>query len=236
MPVTVVMEGNFMGANMKGLRAVDKGRVMHLLDTLGMKQSDVLLLLVTGDKVFVQPIQRRQHDGVVSRGGRRMKRLVAALVILAAIIGAGIVEAVYVDGTFGELEERIAALESAIKDPGDDALDEVRSLTAWWENKRGKLELFTWSPDIARIFSRSCGNGRLSRMRRRQKRAEQMPVASHDGGESARPAGLQRRGHHLSAGECKVNKLHVSRGNINPPPSRGPHKLPHRKYFRRGPQ
>ena len=55
MPVTVVMEGNFMGANMKGLRAVDKGRVMHLLDTLGMKQSDVLLLLVTGDKVFVQP-------------------------------------------------------------------------------------------------------------------------------------------------------------------------------------
>ena len=55
MPVTVVMEGNFMGANMKGLRAVDKGRVMHLLDTLGMKQSDVLLLLVTGDKGFVQP-------------------------------------------------------------------------------------------------------------------------------------------------------------------------------------
>ena len=81
-----------------------------------------------------------------------MKRLVAALVILAAIIGAGIAEAVYVDGTFGELEERIATLETAIKDPGDDALDEVRSLTAWWENKRGKLELFTWSPDM-RAFS-----------------------------------------------------------------------------------
>ena len=31
-----------------------------------------------------------------------MKRLVAALVILAAIIGAGIAEAVYVDGIFGE--------------------------------------------------------------------------------------------------------------------------------------
>ena len=55
MPVTVVMEGSFMGANMKGLQTVDKERVMRLLDTLGMKQSDVLLLLVTGDKVFVQP-------------------------------------------------------------------------------------------------------------------------------------------------------------------------------------
>ena len=65
-----------------------------------------------------------------------MKRLVAALVILAAIIGAGIAEAVYVDGIFGELEERIAALESAIKNPSDAAVDEVGALTAWWENKR----------------------------------------------------------------------------------------------------
>lgn len=55
MPVTVVMEGCFMGANMKGLRGVDKERVLRLLDVLGMKQSDILLLLVTGRKVFVQP-------------------------------------------------------------------------------------------------------------------------------------------------------------------------------------
>ena len=55
MPVTVVMEGCFMGANLKGLRGVDKERVLRLLDVLGMKQSDILLLLVTGRKVFVQP-------------------------------------------------------------------------------------------------------------------------------------------------------------------------------------
>lgn len=55
MPVTVVMEGCFMGANLKGLRSVDKERVLRLLDVLGMKQSDILLLLVTGRKVFVQP-------------------------------------------------------------------------------------------------------------------------------------------------------------------------------------
>lgn len=55
MPVTVVMEGCFMGANLKGLRGVDKERVLRLLGVLGMKQSDILLLLVTGRKVFVQP-------------------------------------------------------------------------------------------------------------------------------------------------------------------------------------
>lgn len=55
MPVTVLMEGCFMGANLKGLRGVDKERVLRLLDALGMKQSDILLLLVTGRKVFVQP-------------------------------------------------------------------------------------------------------------------------------------------------------------------------------------
>lgn len=55
MPVTVVMEGCFMGANLNGLRGVDKERVLRLLDVLGMKQSDILLLLVTGRKVFVQP-------------------------------------------------------------------------------------------------------------------------------------------------------------------------------------
>ena len=55
MPVTIVMEGCFMGANLKGLRGVDKERVLRLLDVLGMKQSDILLLLVTGRKVFVQP-------------------------------------------------------------------------------------------------------------------------------------------------------------------------------------
>lgn len=57
MPVTVVMEGCFMGANMKGLQDVDKKRVMRLLDTLGMSQSDVLLLLVTGNRVFLQPYE-----------------------------------------------------------------------------------------------------------------------------------------------------------------------------------
>lgn len=81
-----------------------------------------------------------------------MKRFVIALVILALIITAGVLESVHVERTFGELDKRIAALEDAIKSPTDDALDEVKELSSWWEKRRAELELFTWSPDL-RAFS-----------------------------------------------------------------------------------
>lgn len=81
-----------------------------------------------------------------------MKRLVVAVAVLLAIIAAGAVEAVYVDKVFDELAGRVSLLESAIKDPEDDAIGEVRSLTEWWEKRRHILELFTYSPDM-RAFS-----------------------------------------------------------------------------------
>ena len=81
-----------------------------------------------------------------------MKRLAVAVAVLLAIIAAGAVEAVYVDKVFDELAGRISLLESAIKDPEDDAIGEVRSLTEWWEKRPHILELFTYSPDM-RAFS-----------------------------------------------------------------------------------
>lgn len=81
-----------------------------------------------------------------------MKRLILALVILAVILAAGIAESLYVDKVFGELSDRLTALETAIKSPDDDALDEVKELTEWWEDKRKGLEMFTYSPDM-RAFS-----------------------------------------------------------------------------------
>lgn len=81
-----------------------------------------------------------------------MKRLAIAIAVLAVILAAGIAEAVYVDKVFAELEDGINALEAAIKSPEDDALDEVRELSQWWECKRKGLELFTYSPDM-RAFS-----------------------------------------------------------------------------------
>ena len=84
-----------------------------------------------------------------------MKRFVAALVILAAIVTGGVLEAVRVESIFDELETRIYALEEAIKSPDDDALDEVKTLTVWWEEKRKEMELYTWSPDMRAFPPRS---------------------------------------------------------------------------------
>ena len=81
-----------------------------------------------------------------------MKRLAIAIAVLAVILAAGIAEAIYVDHVFADLEEQINALEAAIKSPEDDALDEVRGLTDWWEHIRRTLELFSYSPDM-RAFS-----------------------------------------------------------------------------------
>lgn len=81
-----------------------------------------------------------------------MKRLIVAIVILAAILAGGIAESVHIDRTFSELEDKLYALEASIKDPEDDALDEAKELTKWWEDKRKRIELFSWSPDM-RAFS-----------------------------------------------------------------------------------
>lgn len=55
LPITVIMEGSFLGCNMVELDNVGKDRVMRLLSSLDIKQKDVLLLLVTGNEVFIQP-------------------------------------------------------------------------------------------------------------------------------------------------------------------------------------
>ena len=49
------MEGNFMGANIAALDGIDKERILRLLASVDIEQKDVLLLLVAGDDVFVQP-------------------------------------------------------------------------------------------------------------------------------------------------------------------------------------
>lgn len=57
LPVTIIMEGDFLGNNMAAADGVSKERIMRLLDRLKLKQKDVLLLLLSGSDVFVQPYQ-----------------------------------------------------------------------------------------------------------------------------------------------------------------------------------
>ncbi len=55
MPVTLILEGNFLGNNLSATDGVTKQGIMKLLDRIEMDSKDVLLLLLQGDKVFVQP-------------------------------------------------------------------------------------------------------------------------------------------------------------------------------------
>ena len=55
LPVTVIMEGEFMGENLSKLGAITKERLLTFLDRLNIKQQDVLVLLVSGTDIYLQP-------------------------------------------------------------------------------------------------------------------------------------------------------------------------------------
>lgn len=55
MPVTLILEGNFLGNNLSVTDGVTKQGIMKLLSRINMESKDVLLLLLQGSKVFVQP-------------------------------------------------------------------------------------------------------------------------------------------------------------------------------------
>lgn len=55
LPVTVVMEGEYIGENLSKLDEGKKQRMFSYIEGLDISIEDVLVLLVTGDDVFVQP-------------------------------------------------------------------------------------------------------------------------------------------------------------------------------------
>ena len=85
-----------------------------------------------------------------------MKKVIVAIVVLAIILTAGILETVFVDKLFNSLDGRLASLEESLHAESADALDKVNELTAWWEKKREFMELFVYSPDL-RAFSVALG-------------------------------------------------------------------------------
>lgn len=54
-PVTVIMEGEFIGENIAMLDATAKERVLKYLSNIGLRPEDVLVMLMAGTDVYVQP-------------------------------------------------------------------------------------------------------------------------------------------------------------------------------------
>lgn len=90
-----------------------------------------------------------------------MKKVIVAIVVLALIITAGILETVFVDKLFGKLDNRLNEIEACIKQESPEALEKTDELVGWWENKRKFMELFTYSPDV-RAFSVALGEAQGS--------------------------------------------------------------------------
>ena len=85
-----------------------------------------------------------------------MKKVILAIVILAVILTAGILENIYVDKVFNTLDDRLSELESSIIEQDDSALTKIDDLINWWEGVRKYAELFVYSPDI-RAFAVALG-------------------------------------------------------------------------------
>ena len=56
-PVAVIMEGEFVAENLSKLQGDVKEKVLQLLSNLGVNRQDVLVALVAGDDVFMQPFK-----------------------------------------------------------------------------------------------------------------------------------------------------------------------------------
>ncbi len=56
-PVAVIMEGEFVAENLTKLQDDVKEKVLRLLSNIGVNQQDVLVALVAGDDVFIQPFK-----------------------------------------------------------------------------------------------------------------------------------------------------------------------------------
>lgn len=67
MPVTLILEGNFLGNNLAVTDGVTKGEIMRLLDKIEMDSKDVLLLLLQGNEVFVQPYNGNSLTATIDR-------------------------------------------------------------------------------------------------------------------------------------------------------------------------
>ncbi|MDD4839617.1 MAG: DUF4363 family protein [Clostridia bacterium] len=91
-----------------------------------------------------------------------MKKMIIAITILAVILTAGILESIFVEKTFVELNSRLEiVIQYIVDDNVEAALKSNNDTIEWWEGKRHRMEMFTFSPDL-RLLSVSLGESKGS--------------------------------------------------------------------------
>lgn len=66
LPVTVIMEGKFLGENLKIVDETNKKRIMRLLENNHLDQSKVMVLMLAGNTAFIQPYDGNSFSAELS--------------------------------------------------------------------------------------------------------------------------------------------------------------------------
>ncbi len=66
LPITMIMEGNFIGENVAQVDEKMKARITRYLDNIHLNQEDILVLLVSGNNVFIQPYRKEYISTTLS--------------------------------------------------------------------------------------------------------------------------------------------------------------------------
>lgn len=81
-----------------------------------------------------------------------MKKIITMILIVAVIVGAGILEHRYVEKTFAEFNDKMVEIDQLIKEQDTQtALIKTREMTEWWDKKRNVLEIVSYSQDIRNV-------------------------------------------------------------------------------------
>lgn len=82
-----------------------------------------------------------------------MKKIVFAVIVVVLILSCGIVEQLFVQNTFDQLQVKAVEIYDLLQEKRyDSALDATQSMQEWWEVKRDWLEFLCPNNDIKEII------------------------------------------------------------------------------------
>ena len=83
-----------------------------------------------------------------------MSKTSIAIVILALLITGGILDNMNVDKVFDQFDEKLNSLKTLVEaENKEESIKQLKETTAWWDDKKTKMEFYSYSQDLRLISS-----------------------------------------------------------------------------------
>ena len=83
-----------------------------------------------------------------------MSKTIIAIVILALLITGGILDNMNVDKVFDQFDEKLNSLKTLVEaENKEESIKQLKETTAWWDDKKTKMEFYSYSQDLRLISS-----------------------------------------------------------------------------------